>query len=640
MPPASASAASPAPSRRPVPAALLDGYAAHLRVTGRRVWQNSMGPARRFLRRWPDPQAFASEPLTVRLVQPNNAVPFVTFLMLSGHLRPGYDYLLARKFTSVWRELPSCPLHEDIVRFLDAAARLGYSPRVRSAIASQATIRLLVQTGESLDSLGAEHLSAFDAAIEAEQVRTGRRLTHYHAASFGAREVLYHLGNLAEPPSRLHAARQSWMVRMAGVPAPLRACFVAYLEHRAGIDAPSTATGRATRLAHFGRFLAEIDPTLGSLAELDRRRHVEPYLAAVADARDSRDGSPISVSERRQRIIAIRSFLDDIAEWGWPEAPARRLFFARDLPRMPRPLPRYLPVDADRRVQAALEDSPNRLAADALLLQRATGLRIGELLDLELDCVHEVPGDGAWVKVPLGKLDSERMVPIDDETLALIDRIVANRSPGRPLRHPRWGRLVDFLFTHHGRRLSPHAVRAELARAAGVAGLDPAVPHQLRHTYATALVNAGCSLQALMALLGHRSAEMSLRYGRLFDATVRENYERALTLAKSRLGPVLPKATPVELETDWRKAPLIKARLAGGYCLRTPAQAACPYANICEHCPNFRTDTGFLAVLGAQRADADTLAADAESRGWGEEAARHHRLAERIDQLMARAQAG
>ncbi|WP_394339683.1 tyrosine-type recombinase/integrase [Mycobacterium intracellulare] len=37
----------------------------------------------------------------------------------------------------------------------------------------------------------------------------------------------------------------------------------------------------------------------------------------------------------------------------------------------------------------------------------------------------------------------------------------------------------------------------------------------MRHTYATALVNAGVSLQSLMALLGHASAEMSLRYGRL-----------------------------------------------------------------------------------------------------------------------------
>ena len=76
--------------------------------------------------------------------------------------------------------------------------------------------------------------------------------------------------------------------------------------------------------------------------------------------------------------------------------------------------------------------------------------------------------------------------------------------------------MADFLLTHQGRRVSADTLREELRRAAAEAGLDGVVPHQLRHTYATALVNAGCSLQALMALLGHVSAEMSLRYGRLF----------------------------------------------------------------------------------------------------------------------------
>ena len=105
-------------------------------------------------------------------------------------------------------------------------------------------------------------------------------------------------------------------------------------------------------------------------------------------------------------------------------------------------------------------------------------------------------------------------------------------------------------------------------------------------TLATALVNAGCSLQALMALLGHVSAEMSLRYGRLFDATVRDEYTRALALAKARLGPVLPgERTQLPLAAitggNWRETPLIKARLAGGYCLRTAAQGSCAYANAC-----------------------------------------------------------
>ena len=133
---------------------------------------------------------------------------------------------------------------------------------------------------------------------------------------------------------------------------------------------------------------------------------------------------------------------------------------------------------------------------------------------------------------------------------------------------------------------------------------------------------------------------MSLRYGRLFDATVRADYERALVLAKERLGPVLP-ATTQALETigNWQELPVIKARLAGGYCLRTPAQGACPYANICEHCPNFRSERTFWPILATQRADTEALAADAESRGWADEAARHRRLIERLDRLMAHAQA-
>ncbi|ANS32449.1 putative transposase (plasmid) [Rhodococcus opacus] len=112
---------------------------------------------------------------------------------------------------------------------------------------------------------------------------------------------------------------------------------------------------------------------------------------------------------------AVGNFLADITEWGWEDAPARRLIFRTDLPRAQRFLPRYLPVDADRKLTAALSDSPYRLAADALLVQRACGLRIGELLDLELDCIHEIPGQGSWLKVPLGILDSERMIPLDEE---------------------------------------------------------------------------------------------------------------------------------------------------------------------------------------------------------------------------------
>src|SRR5260370_27260051 len=85
------------------------------------------------------------------------------------------------------------------------------------------------------------------------------------------------------------------------------------------------------------------------------------------------------------------------------------------------------------------------------------------------------------------KLLTERMVPIDEETVEIIDRITGHRSPGRPLRHPRTGKMADFLLTHQGRRISAETIRGELHRAAAEAGLDGVVPHMLTHTYATAL---------------------------------------------------------------------------------------------------------------------------------------------------------
>lgn len=623
---------------------LLAAYDEHCARLGL-ISVNLGSAARTFLRRWPDPQRWASEPLEVRLTGSHPTRSFVTFLMLARYLRPGYDYLIRRKLAVFWRHLPPGPLAEDLAGFLGAAQELGFTERTRSAAASQVIGRLLIQTGRRLDTLTDND---FDDLLAASAARhgLGKASRHYSSATHTARQVMFHLGVFTEQPvNATSLLRQSFAQRMRDATPALRGSFVAYLDRLTATHSRSTVTGTATRLNHFAAHLASLDPALTSLAELDRRRHIETYLTATAEAMNLRTGAPIQASERRGRVLAVHCLLNDIAEWGWPQAPQRRLVFRSDIPKLPRPLPRYLTPDLDRRLTQALQAWPERLPADALLLQRATGLRIGELVDLELDSVHEIPGQGAWLKVPLGKLNTERMVPLDEETVALIDRIVAHRSPGRPLPHPRTARPTDYLLTHHGRRLTVDHLRDVLTRVTTDAALPHITPHQLRHTYATALVNAGVSLQSLMALLGHVSAEMSLRYGRLFDSTVRTEYERALTAAKAHLGtlPTEPPQGRVSLpivDGDWKDAPAVKARLAGGFCIRAQVQGPCAYANICEHCPNFRTDTGYLPVLAAQRADTETLARDAEARGWTGEAERHRRLIERLDAHISQTQTG
>ena len=429
------------------PAALHAAYLGHLQRTGRgntAYWT----AARTFFARWPDPAVWAAEPLDVRLSANNATRPLITFLMLHGHLQPGYDYLLERKFSSLWRELAASPAGQDLTRFLDAAAELGFSERHRTATASQVPARLLVQTGRQLDQLTTADLEEFAAACQARQERGGKGWWHYRMALQHTQRVLFHLQILDKLPEPAGLRRLD--DRLAGITPPIRDALISYLELKTATCTPKTVSSLATRLMHFGRFLTQADPELSTLSGLDRRRHIEPYIAFLADAPNSKKDAAITIGERQRRILAVGNFLTDITQWGWDDAPPRRLIFRGDAPRLPRALPRYLPVDADRRLAAALRQPGNELAASALLLQRACGLRIGELLDLELDCVHEVPGSGAWLKVPLGKLDTERMVPLDSETLDLVDQITAIRSPGRPLPHPQYGRPAQFLFTHHG----------------------------------------------------------------------------------------------------------------------------------------------------------------------------------------------
>lgn len=617
------------------PAVLLAAYRTHQGRTGRGNSAYATA-ARSFLRRWPDVRQWEEEHLDVQLGANAVTRPFITFLLVTGRLHPGWDYLVHRKFSSIWRDLPGTVIGEDLEEFITAARTAGYSQRVSSAMASQVMARLLFATGRPLHQITDADFDALAAAGVARQADTGRTWKHYRATAKATRTVLFHMGVLPALPA---PTQQRWPFsrRVEGVPEPMGSILVRYLQAKSATCKPATVSSIATRLAHFGRVIAAIDAQ-ATPASMTRVDHIEPWLAALPGTGNTKTGGCLSRAEQARRILAVANFLSDITEWDWPEAPNRRLLFSSDNPRLPAPLPRFLPPDADRRLTEALRASSNRLAADALLLQRACGLRIGELLDLELDAVIDIPASGSWLKVPLGKLDTERMVPIDDEIVHLIDRITATRSPGRPIPHPRTGRPADFLFTSHGHRLAQNGLRAELRRAAAEAGIGHVTPHQLRHTYATALVNAGVSLQALMAILGHVSAEMSLRYAHLFDTTVRAEYERALDLAKTRIG-ALPTPSPATTgqphdPTDWKATATIKTALAGGYCQRAPAQGACTYANICEYCPSFHTDTDHTAALTAQRDATQALAEDASARGWDTETARHQRLITRLTDLI------
>ncbi len=149
----------------------------------------------------------------------------------------------------------------------------------------------------------------------------------------------------------------------------------------------------------------------------------------------------------------LRLFFDDLTAWDWAERPAATLLHRTDIPRLPQPLPRALSPDVDAALLTAVTGLTDQAARCRITLLRGAGLRLGELLDLELDCLWDLPRHGTWLKVPLGKLMTERVVPLDDTALAALDSWMAVRGRQRALPHPRTGRPVDFLLTLGGQRI-------------------------------------------------------------------------------------------------------------------------------------------------------------------------------------------
>ncbi|MGW3473706.1 hypothetical protein ACWDKQ_35910 [Saccharopolyspora sp. NPDC000995] len=228
----------------------------------------------------------------------------------------GYDYLLERKLSSIWREIKQSPLGPDLDRFMAAAAELGFTERVRFATGSQVPVRLLIQTGRGLDQLTVADLDEFRAACQEREARTGKGHRHYLAAASNAQRVLFHLGIVDELPRS--SGPVPFADRLADLQPPIRETVIAYLERKRATCQPKTVSAIATRLKHFGVFLAEVDPELGSIAELDRRKHIEPYLTSLVDAVNPKNDQPITVADRSRRVLALMGFLTDITDGTGP----------------------------------------------------------------------------------------------------------------------------------------------------------------------------------------------------------------------------------------------------------------------------------------------------------------------------------
>jgi site-specific recombinase XerD len=270
----------------------------------------------------------------------------------------------------------------------------------------------------------------------------------------------------------------------------------------------------------FVGYLRSTFPEVCRLSQLRRDPHMLGWFRWLCELRP-----PIGNHTREQRLLCLRRLLDDLAAQGHLLQPG--LIVRQDFPVRPEYLPRPLSPEDDQLLQEELRRT-NSLYSNALLLTRVTGIRIGECIHLPLDCVRHIGPEQWALHVPLGKLHTERLVPLDSEGLQLIERILELRAL---MSAARLRKSEGFLLPRVGARFALFQTLreklADFAKRAGCADTSPVSPHRLRHTWATEMLRCGISLPALMQLMGHKDIRMTLRYLKVTQPDLQREFYNA-----------------------------------------------------------------------------------------------------------------
>lgn len=191
-------------------------------------------------------------------------------------------------------------------------------------------------------------------------------------------------------------------------------------------------------------------------------------------------------------------------------------------PKQPKSLPRLIArEDMERILNVSDVSTPEGLRDQAILeLLYASGARVGEAAGLK---VRDVDFTRKQVKV-FGKGSKERIIPVYDLALSTIGNYLASARPvllGK--------KASDALFiSTRGNAMSTDAIRTVFKGILERAGVDGSLsPHDVRHTFATNLLEGGADLRSVQEMLGHASLSTTQVYTHLSIAHLQEIHHQA-----------------------------------------------------------------------------------------------------------------
>ncbi len=221
-------------------------------------------------------------------------------------------------------------------------------------------------------------------------------------------------------------------------------------------------------------------------------------------ARKLQPAKPTPVRANRIGEV-LRKMFTLAVQWGWCEDnPAQRFHRRIETPRE-----RFLSTEEIASLAAALDAAEDRRAADIIRMCMLTGARLGEVRQARFEQFNLE--HMSWSKPPMmTKQRRAHRVPISDETAAIVRQRQLSVPRGTP-----------WLFPGDVPGQPVQEVRRFWAQIQKTCGLSDVHIHDLRHTFASLLVNGGASLEMIGKLLGHSQMQTTLRYAHLMDSPLR-----------------------------------------------------------------------------------------------------------------------
>lgn len=453
------------------------------------------------------------------------------------------------------------------------------------------------------------------------------------------------------PGAKITENDAHYYLDFTGIPLAFRNLTKRFIKFRTTNNSQGQCYIDVMALRLFTKHIHTQEPSWNDLTMLTRK-HMENFLSWYKGYTDGWKKMHI------EYIISLRTFLDYIQRAMFPEAPELPsvcLLFKEDIPRKPQKTEndiKYIPEGVLQQLEDNLEHLTPSEYIPIVILLRASGWRISDVLNLRYDTCLDRTSQGWYLcgDIPKTQVLNHR-IPITDEVHAVAQAVIDEvKEKSTDDNNPNHLLFVRFDGKRKGR--CPQGVRIQdalnrLAKTQNITDDQGNIfhfgNHAFRHTKGVELINNGMNLLHVQKWMAHASPEMTLRYAKILDTTMRKSWEEATKQGlfkvdesgKIRKIEITDIQNEDVIEWEYIRHNLDAVRMPLGYCMKPKKQECHTQLNPCLTCRNLCTTPDFVPQYEVEIQETKALIERGKAQGQSIWVEKNMSLLQRYEEILS-----